>query len=168
MKVCEETKLSWTKALPIVLMHMRARRRNKNGFSPFEILFGRPLNTGIGPVKRQLPDTGHCEDEMLRYCATLSSVLSEIHQQVKAALPKPAEGKLHDLEPGDYIVVRDLRRKNWKARRWNGPFQVLLVTETAVKVAERATWIHASHCRRVPDPCAHRDDDRDTKAMASP
>ncbi|XP_049425162.1 uncharacterized protein LOC125884304 [Epinephelus fuscoguttatus] len=100
----------------------------------------------------------------LRYNAVL---LELPNIKVKAALPKPAEGKLHNLNPGDYVVVRDLRRKNWKARRWNGPFQVLLVTETAVKVAERATWIHASHCRRVPDPRAHRNDDRDTKAVAS-
>ncbi|XDV31055.1 hypothetical protein PO909_033828 [Leuciscus waleckii] len=31
-----------------------------------------------------------------------------------------------------------------------GPFQVLLITHTAVKVGERATWVNASHCRRVP------------------
>ncbi|XP_036977326.1 uncharacterized protein LOC119032358 [Acanthopagrus latus] len=151
-KCCEETGLSWTKALPTVLMYMRARIRAKNNLSPFEILFGRPLHTGIGPGKRQLPGTGQCEDEMLRYCANLSSVLSDIHKQVKDALPAPAAHKLHDLEPGDWVVIRDLRRKNWRARRWNGPFQVLLTTETAVKVAERATWVHASHCKRVPEP----------------
>ncbi|XP_062421340.1 uncharacterized protein LOC119202433 isoform X3 [Pungitius pungitius] len=71
---------------------------------------------------------------------------------VAAALPKPAEGPLHKLKPGDFVVVKDFRRKNWKARRWQGPFQILLVTQTAVKVAERATWIHASHCKKVPDP----------------
>ncbi len=31
-----------------------------------------------------------------------------------------------------------------------GPFQVPLVTHTAVKVAERATWVHVNHCRKVP------------------
>lgn len=46
-------------------MDKSSTRRSANGFSPFEILFGRPLNTATGPVKRQLPDTGHCEDEML-------------------------------------------------------------------------------------------------------
>ncbi|XP_044039462.1 uncharacterized protein LOC122869991 isoform X3 [Siniperca chuatsi] len=72
--------------------------------------------------------------------------------KVKEAIPKAAERKLHDLEPGDWIMVKDFRRKNWRARRWNGPYQILLTTETAVKVGERATWIHATHCKRVPEP----------------
>ncbi|XP_044060927.1 uncharacterized protein LOC122880155 isoform X1 [Siniperca chuatsi] len=151
-KCCDETGLPWTKALPIVLMYMRSRIRSRGGLNPFEILFGRPLNTGIGPVKRQLPDTSQCEDEMLRYCTNLSSVLSNIHKQVKEAIPRAAERKLHDLEPGDWIVAKDFRRKNWRARKWNGPYQILLTTETAVKVAEKATWIHATHCKRVPEP----------------
>lgn len=116
-KCCEETGLSWTKALPIVLMQMRARIRNKHGLSPFKILFGRPLITGIGPVKRQLPSTDHCEDETLRYCANLSSVLSNVHRQVKEILPVAVSGPLHDLKPGDCIVVKDFRRKNWRSRR---------------------------------------------------
>lgn len=124
-------------------MHIRVRSRS--GLSPFEILFGRSLNTGIGPVKRQLPYTSQCEDEMLHYCVNLSSMLSDVHKQVKEALPKATEKKLHGLKPGDWVVVKDLRRKNWRAHGWNGPYQVLLTTETAVKVAEGTAWMHASH-----------------------
>ncbi|KAL1270828.1 hypothetical protein QQF64_029844 [Cirrhinus molitorella] len=84
--------------------------------------------------------------------ATTEEKKQWISQQVKDALPKPAEGVLHDIRPGDFVVTKDLRRKHWKSKRWNGPFQVLLITQTAVKVAERATWIHASHCRKIPAP----------------
>lgn len=37
-------------ALPVVLMQMRSGVRAQNGFSPFKILFGRPLNMGVGHV----------------------------------------------------------------------------------------------------------------------
>ncbi|XP_029694708.1 uncharacterized protein isoform X2 [Takifugu rubripes] len=69
----------------------------------------------------------------------------DIRGQVKAALPTPAEEQLHNLKPGDYVVVKDFRRTRWNQKQWKGPFQILLVTQTAIKVAERATWIHASH-----------------------
>ncbi|XP_044079093.1 uncharacterized protein LOC122888553 [Siniperca chuatsi] len=100
-----------------------------------------PVRTPIFPV-RKLRDAG--EPQHWRFVQDL--------QAMKEAIPKAAERKLHDLEPGDWIVVKDFRRKNWRARRWNGPYQILLTTETAVKVAERATWIHATHCKRVPEP----------------
>ena len=86
---------------------------------------------------------------MLGYCANLSSGLSD--KQVKDALLKSIDRKLHDLKPGDWIAVRDLR-KIWRAPRWNRPYQGLLTTERAVKVAQRTTWIHASHCSKVPEP----------------
>ncbi|KAK3545344.1 hypothetical protein QTP70_004065 [Hemibagrus guttatus] len=72
--------------------------------------------------------------------------------QVKNALPKPHADILHDLKPGKWILVKDFKRKNWKAKHWLGPFQILLTMPTTVKIAERATWIHVSHCKRVPVP----------------
>lgn len=71
---------------------------------------------------------------------------------MKAALPSPVDQQLHQLQPGEYVVVKDLRRTRWNQKRWQGPFQVLLVTQTAVKVAERATGIHTSDCKKVPEP----------------
>ena len=103
------TGLPWTKALPIVLTQVRAGVRARSNLSPFDILLGRPMNTGIGPEKRPHPSTGLCEDEMLRYCKNLSSVLSNINQQVREALPDPAQGPLHDLKPREWVVVKDLR-----------------------------------------------------------
>ncbi len=59
-------------------------------------------------------------------------LLSNISGQVKAAQGKVAETFLHEVRPGDFVVIRDHRRKSWKSKRWLGPFQVLLVTHTAV------------------------------------
>lgn len=55
--------------------NIRARVSPKSGLSPFEILFGRPLNTGIGFAKRQQPTTTLCEGAMLNNCAQLSSTI---------------------------------------------------------------------------------------------
>ncbi len=121
-------------------------KRSRVNLSPFEILFGKPPYMWIdGGV--ELPSTELCEHDMLSYCKEMSSLLSNVSVQVKAAQGKVAELPCTTIKPGDFVVVRDLRRKSWKAKRVvgkGGP------SHTAVKIAERATWIHASHCRKVP------------------
>ncbi len=107
-KCCEETGLTWLKALPIVLMYMRMRKRVKTNLSPFEILFGRPPFMGIEGGKQGLPSTDVCENDMLNYCKEMSCLLSNISVQVKAAQGKVAETFLHEVRPGDFVVIRDL------------------------------------------------------------
>lgn len=75
-----------------------------------------------------------------------------MHLQVKEALPVPTDVPCHNIQPGDYVFVKEHRKKNSLTARWEGPFQLLLITHTAVKVKERRSWIHASHVRRTADP----------------
>ncbi|KAI3364835.1 hypothetical protein L3Q82_001028 [Scortum barcoo] len=161
-KTCEDTGLPWTKALPIVLMYMRMRRRSRTGLSPYEVLFAAPPHIGAEQPREPPPSTTVYENVMLTYCVNLSRTLSSIRQQVAAALPPPASKPLHSLQPWDFVVVKDFRRKHWQAKRRHGPFQILLTTHTAVKLAEQATWIHASHCKRVPAPAESPTTDHDT------
>jgi hypothetical protein len=41
--------------------------------------------------------------------------------------------------------IQSLRRIDWKQPRWEGLYQVLLVTALAVRIAEITTWIHITH-----------------------
>ncbi|XP_074021573.1 uncharacterized protein isoform X2 [Numenius arquata] len=36
--------------------------------------------------------------------------------------------------------------------KWEGPFQVLLTTHTAIKIKEQAAWIHWTRVKRAPEP----------------
>lgn len=150
-KYCKGTGLPWPEALPFVLMHVRRRKRAQINLSPFEILFGRPSNPGVGPVARPLPCTALCEHDMLEYCRSWSPGPSQPSQQVQAAFP-PASQLLHDIQPGRWILVNEAQREGWEQGRRVGPYQVLLTTHTAVKVAEIEAWIHTSHCLRLPEP----------------
>ncbi|KAM4702033.1 uncharacterized protein O3C94_002961 [Discoglossus pictus] len=58
----------------------------------------------------------------------------------------------HQLLPGDWVLVKKFVRKTPLEPRYEGPFQVLLITATSVKLEGKATWVHASHCKKVPSP----------------
>uniref|UniRef100_A0A670ZPW7 Murine leukemia virus integrase C-terminal domain-containing protein n=1 Tax=Pseudonaja textilis TaxID=8673 RepID=A0A670ZPW7_PSETE len=62
------------------------------------------------------------------------------------------EGKRnqHPHEVGDWILI-----KTWKNEKlqpsWEGPYQVLLTTESAVRTREGG-WTHYSRVKRAPEP----------------
>ncbi|XP_066230434.1 uncharacterized protein [Saccopteryx leptura] len=54
-------------------------------------------------------------------------------------------------EPGQWVWLLNHRRGNLEPR-WQGPFQVLLSTPSAVRIAEKPYWIHLSHVKQAQEP----------------
>lgn len=145
-KLCQETRLPWPQALPIALFHLRTRPRRDIGISPFELLFGRPPDTlkGLDPQSLCL-EKG--EVVLSSYLTALHQRLRELWKQSALTQTLPLEENLHRFEPGDWIWIKSYSRKSPLQPKWSGPFQVLLTTQTAIKVAERNAWIHWTHIK---------------------
>ena len=57
---------------------------------------------------------------------------------------------LHDLYTGDTMHIKNFQPTGGTQLAWEGPFQVLLTTSTAIKLGERTQWIHYLHVKRGP------------------
>uniref|UniRef100_A0A8V5GPP7 Murine leukemia virus integrase C-terminal domain-containing protein n=1 Tax=Melopsittacus undulatus TaxID=13146 RepID=A0A8V5GPP7_MELUD len=57
----------------------------------------------------------------------------------------PLDVSIHNIKPGDKVLVKTWRESTLTPR-WEGPFLVLLTTETAIRTAERG-WTHASRVK---------------------
>ncbi|KAJ8375596.1 hypothetical protein SKAU_G00061760 [Synaphobranchus kaupii] len=72
-----------------------------------------------------------------------------MHSQGKDAEHKEPSTPCHSLQPGDWVQIKVHLWKTSLAPRWKGPFQVLLVTNTAVKCHGHDSWVHVSHCKKL-------------------
>uniref|UniRef100_A0AAY5F054 Murine leukemia virus integrase C-terminal domain-containing protein n=1 Tax=Electrophorus electricus TaxID=8005 RepID=A0AAY5F054_ELEEL len=154
--------MNWVKCLPLVLWQCRTRPQARTGLSAFEIVFGRPPNTGVGPPDW---DTNLINESLLQYCVSLHKSLSHVSKQVKAVLPEVTDTPLHTHQPGDWVLIKDFRRKRWNQPRWRGPFQVLckgnivcamaLVTATTAKPNQSCLVCHPFQVPWTPIPITH-------------
>lgn len=139
-KLMIETKLSWVKCLPLALLNIRTQPRSDMGISPFEMLYGMPYNMEEPQDHPKLRD-----QNMNVYITNLMKYRENLWRKGRLAQRPPLDLKLHQVQPGDWVMI-----KSWKEAtlgpQWEGPYLVLLTTETAIRTAEKG-WTHASRIK---------------------
>ncbi|TRZ08488.1 hypothetical protein HGM15179_018620 [Zosterops borbonicus] len=136
LKLVIETKMPWVRFLPLALARIRTRPMGDIQLSPFELMFGIPYPYNSHP-------SGEVEisDVYLKqYVARILSVVKSVRQEAQLAQTLPLDFVVHNIQPGDWVLVKEWKEAPLVAK-WRGPFQVLLTTETAVKVADHK-WTH--------------------------
>ncbi|TRZ08245.1 hypothetical protein HGM15179_018863 [Zosterops borbonicus] len=89
--------------------------------------------------------------DLQRYLMALGSTLQKLQTYIVLSRPIGLDTPAHPFQPGDWVYV------NWWVNdppqsKWRGPFQVLLTTLTAVKVAGKGPWIHYSRVKKASAP----------------
>ena len=140
-KLTKETQDNGIKVLPIALMRPWTAPK-REGLSSFERIYGRPfLCTDIIIDPEAL--------ELTSYVTQLSAFQQAL-TELREMTPDPASESSKPLfEPGIEVLIKTLRSGGPSPEPlWEGPYQVILSSSTAVKVPGIDSWVHHTWVKR--------------------
>ena len=140
-----ETDSSWVDLFPMALLRIRMTPQS-HGYSPYEIVYGRPLPI-IKQVSTNLPQVRG--DEISQQMKQLSKVVNQVTKFVQEKMLFPLGEQIHKFAPGDQVWVKDWKHYSL-APHWKRPYTVVPTTPlTVVKVAGVTSWIHHMRMKRT-------------------
>ena len=134
-KVAQEQPKDWDRFIPAVLFSYRELPNASTGFSPFELMFGRPARGPMYILSQGWSGKSHPDEKnMYQYVFDLKNRLAKTcslaQEQLQASAKQykhyaDKKAKMRVLCPGQKVLVLLSDQKNKLQVRWKGPYIVL-------------------------------------------
>lgn len=147
-KICIATKLNLVDVLPLALMSYSMQMHRSTHLTPHEMLTGRPMPALQlkGPFKG--PPLEQLQTEIKVHMKYITMIHRTMYAQKKAREEDLDQRVELTVKPGDLVYIEGFRRK-WHQPHWEGPYQAVRATPTAVQVEGSTMWYHLKHCMRT-------------------
>lgn len=134
-KVVSDTGRDWDKWLPFVLFAYREVPQASTGFSPFELLYGWPVQGPLDLLKKEWEETKTAAPEgILSYVLQMRDRLEKYREEAKVNLERAQQdqkrwydkrARQRELKPGQQVLLLLPTCSNKLLARWQGPYPVL-------------------------------------------
>ena len=142
-KLTLETGGDWEALLPFALFRVQ-NLPYMLGLTPFEIMFGRP--PPIVPSLKTDLIADLPVDALFSSLRLLQWVHKDIWKRLEGLYLTKPPPELYHFRPGDWVYGQR-HHSGTLGPHWKGPYSIILVTPTALKVDGISTWVHFSHVR---------------------
>lgn len=122
--------LNW----PTALLKIRGTPVSKHEIILFELMLGRPMNSGLRPYPMpNLTESSHNHSILKRVSLLPRNPETQSHKNLEEA---PGTS-LPSLSASSFNVYKSVPGKDRLSPHWEGRFQVLLITHKAIQVKEK-------------------------------
>ena len=150
---------SWPEVLPEVAFYCNNVENSSTKFSAQLLMFGRqptsPIDATIAEYQQKSPDFPRHVEDLQKLSAEIRALARENdHQTRKERNSYHNRGTIVPrLVRGDWVFERNEKARDSLDRKFNGPYKVLDVRDTGIKVQKgrRRKWIHVSRCKQFAE-----------------
>ena len=124
----------WDKLLPYVLFAYREVPQASTGFSPFELLYGRPVRGPLDILRETWEEPTSGNESVVSYVLTMRDKLAKMSELVQENLERAQAtqkkwydrtARAREFTPGNKVLVLLLTSTNKVRAQWQGPYTVV-------------------------------------------
>ena len=132
-KAAADDEKDWDKLVPYLLFAYREVPQTSTGFSPFELLYGRPVRGPLDILKESWEASKRSSESIVSYVLSIQEKLAKMSELARENLTKAQaqqkrwydrNAREREFQPGEHVLVLLPTSTHKLLAKWQGPYPV--------------------------------------------